>query len=170
MHGQPNIKSPELTFPIPPMSLLSPLVACTDYLPVQKPIKSYSMLSTMTCKIFSNTEPSIPFWCVNENACSRELGSINFQSSSPYCKARHSVLTKLVLDRVTELTPRNKNLYNMIWTRESALCKLRKKHRAKKLNEVCQLDSNHHTVSFIFFECRYFKIFVIYVLEQKASA
>ena len=30
----------------------------------------------------------------------------------------------------------------MIRTRESALCKLRKKYRAKKLKEVCQLDSN----------------------------
>jgi hypothetical protein len=30
----------------------------------------------------------------------------------------------------------------MIWTREIALCKLGKKYRAKKLKEVCQLDSN----------------------------
>jgi len=29
----------------------------------------------------------------------------------------------------------------MIRTRESALCKLRNKYRAKKLKEVCQLDS-----------------------------
>ena len=46
------------------------------------------------------------------------------------------------LDRVAELTPRKKKLYYMIRTRESALCKLRKKYRAKKLKEVCQLDSN----------------------------
>ena len=30
----------------------------------------------------------------------------------------------------------------MIQTRESAICKLRKKYMAKKLKEVCQLDSN----------------------------
>jgi len=30
----------------------------------------------------------------------------------------------------------------MIRTRECALCKLRNKYRAKKLKEVCQLDSN----------------------------
>jgi len=35
------------------------------------------------------------------------------------------------------LTPRKKKLYDMIRTRESALCKLRKKYRAKKLKEVC---------------------------------
>ena len=40
------------------------------------------------------------------------------------------------------MTPRKNKLYNMIWTRESALCKLRKKYRAKKLKEVCQLDSS----------------------------
>jgi hypothetical protein len=90
----------------------------------------------MISKIFSNTEPSIPFGYVNENACGRKLGSVSVQSSYTKGKARHFVLTKLVLDRVAELTPKNKNLYNMIWTRESALCKLRKNHRAKKLKDV----------------------------------
>jgi hypothetical protein len=115
------------------MSSSSPLIACTDYLPVQKPIKTYST-STTTSKIFSSTEPSIPFGCVNKNACGGELGNISHQSSSSKRKVRSSVLTKLVLDRVAELKPRNK-LYNLIRTRESALCKLRKKHKAKKLKE-----------------------------------
>jgi len=96
----------------------------------------------MTSKLFSNTEPFIPFGCVNKNACGRQLGSISLQSSSSKHKARHFVLTKLVLDRVAELTPRNKKLYNMIQTRDSALCKLRKMYRAKKLNDMCMLDSN----------------------------
>jgi len=30
----------------------------------------------------------------------------------------------------------------MIQTRDSALCKLRKMYRAKKLNDMCMLDSN----------------------------
>jgi len=128
--------------PIPPMSSSSPLVAFTDYLPVQKPVNNYSTLSTMTSKIFSSTEPSIPFGCVNKNACGGELGSISLESSSSKHKARHFVLTKLILDRVAEMTPRNKKVYNMIRTRESALCKLRKTYRAKKLKEVCQLDIN----------------------------
>jgi hypothetical protein len=83
------------------------------------------MLSILTSKIFSSTEPSIPFGCVNENACGRELGSISLQSSSKW-KARHCLQTKVVLDRVAELTPRNKKLHKMIQTREGALCKLRK--------------------------------------------
>ena len=124
------------------MSSSSPLVACTDYFPVQKPVKTSSMLSILTPKIFSSTEPSIPFGCVNNNVCCGELGSMSLQSSSSKHKAMYFVLTKLVLDRVAELTPRNKKLYNMIWTREGALCKMRKTYRAKKQKEVCQLDSN----------------------------
>ena len=141
-HSHSTPEPTELTFSTPPASSSSPLVACPVYLPVQKPIKTYSKLSILTSKTFSSTEPSIPLGRVNENACGGELGSVSLQSSSPKRKARHSVLKKLDLDRVVELTPRKKKLYNMIRTRESALCKLRKKYRAKKLKEVCQLDSN----------------------------
>ena len=142
-HSHSTPQPTELTFCIPPVSSSSPLLACPDYLPVQKPIKTYSKLSISTSsKTFSSTEPSIPLVHVNENACGGELGSVSLQSSSPKRKARHSVLKKLDLDRVAELTPRKKKLYHMIRTRESALCKLRKKYRAKKLKEVCKLDSN----------------------------
>jgi hypothetical protein len=90
------------------MSSSSPLVACPDYLPVQKPIKTYSKLSITASKTFSNTEPSSPLGFVNGNACGGEFGSVGLQSSSPKRKARHSVLKKLDLDRVAELTPRKK--------------------------------------------------------------
>jgi len=96
----------------------------------------------MASKTFSSTDPSIPHGRVNENACGGELGSISIQSSSPKRKARPSLRKKLDLDRVAEFTPRKKKQYNMIRTRESALCQLRKKYRARKLKEVCQLDSN----------------------------
>jgi hypothetical protein len=93
-------------------------------------------LSTTTSKIFSNTEPSIPIGCVNENASGRELGSISLQSPSSKHKARHFLLIKLVLDRVAELTRRNEKLYNMIRTRENTLRELRKMYRAKKPKEA----------------------------------
>ena len=35
-----------------------------------------------------------------------------------------------------------KEVFDRIWTRESALCKLRKKYMTKNTKEVCQLDSN----------------------------
>jgi len=99
-------------------------------------------LSITASKTFSSTEPCIPHSHVNENACGGELGSFSLQSSSPKRKAWHSVVKKLDLDRVAEFAPSYKKLYVMIRTRECALCKLRKKYRAKKLKEVCQLDSN----------------------------
>jgi len=105
-HSHSAPKPTELTFPISPMSFLSLFVACTDYLPVQKPVKTYSTLCTRTSKLISRTEPIIPFDCVNENACCGELGSISLQSSFSKRKARRFVLTKLVLNRVAELKPR----------------------------------------------------------------
>ena len=139
-HSHSTPQPTELTFCTPPVSSSSLLVACPDYLPVQKPLKTYSKLYVTASKTFSSTEPTIPLGCVNENACGGELRSVSLQSSSPKRKARRSVLKELDLDRVAELTPRKKKLHKMIWTRQSALCKLRKKYRAKKLEEVCQLE------------------------------
>ena len=56
-HSRLAPKPTELTFPIPPMSSSSPLVACPNYLPVQKPIKPYSKLSVTASKTFSSTFP-----------------------------------------------------------------------------------------------------------------
>ena len=69
-HSHSTTQPTELTFCTPPVSYSSPLLACPDYLPVQKPIKTYSKLSIMiSSKTFSSTEPSIPLVHVNENAC-----------------------------------------------------------------------------------------------------
>jgi hypothetical protein len=103
------------TVSIPPVSTSAPLVACADYLPVQKPIKTYSNMSITASKTYLSAELSIPHGCDNENACGEELGSINLQCSSPKCKARCSILKTLDLDRVGELTPRKK-LCDMIQT------------------------------------------------------
>jgi hypothetical protein len=113
-HSHSAPKPTELTFPIPPMSCLSPRVACTDYPLFHKPIKTYCTLSTATSKTFSSTEPFIPFGCVNEQTCGVKLRSISLLRSSPQRKARHYVITTLDLNRVAELTPRKKKLYNMI--------------------------------------------------------
>jgi hypothetical protein len=120
-HSHLATKPTELTFHIPPMSSSPPLVACTEYLPVQKPIKTYSTLCTMTSKIFSNTDLSIPFVCVNENVCGEELGSISLQNTSSKHKASNFVPSKLGLDRVAELTLRNYKPYSRIRKRESEM-------------------------------------------------
>jgi len=99
-HSHSTPQPTKLNFSTPPVSSSSPLVACPDYLPVQKPIKTYSKLSITTSKTFSITEPSIPLGLVNENVCGGELGSVSLQSSSPKRKARHSVLKNLDLDEL----------------------------------------------------------------------
>jgi len=97
-HSHSAPKPTEFTFPIPPISYSSPLVACTDYLPVQKAITTYSKLSITASKTFSSTEPSILLGSVNEIACGgEELRSFSLQSTSPKCKARHSVLKKSLI-------------------------------------------------------------------------
>jgi len=91
---------------------------------------------------FSKEDTSFPFVSANESASGEELGRVNLQSSSPKRKAQHAFIKGLGLDRVAKLTPRKKKLYCRIQTRESALCKLRKKYVTKKMKEVCQFDCN----------------------------
>jgi hypothetical protein len=89
------------------MSSASPLVALQTTFLSRKQLKQYTK-STRTSKIFSDTELLVPFGCVKENACGGELGSISLQNNSSKRKARHFVLTKMVLDRVAESMTRNK--------------------------------------------------------------
>jgi hypothetical protein len=59
-HSHSTTQHTELPFSTPPVSSSSPLVACPDYLSVQKPIKTYSMLSITASETFWSTETSIP--------------------------------------------------------------------------------------------------------------
>jgi hypothetical protein len=94
-HSAP--KPTELNFPILPMSSLSPLVACTDYFPVLKTIKTYSTFSIMATTTLSSSQPTTPLGCVNKYACGEEFRNISLQSSSPNRKTRHSVLKKSLI-------------------------------------------------------------------------
>jgi hypothetical protein len=51
-----------------------------------------------------------------------------FKVLPPKCKAWQSVIEEHGLDIVAKLTPRKKKLYYRIQTRESMVCKLRKKY------------------------------------------
>jgi len=143
--------------------------SCEDYLHVLVPTKTYSKKSKTSVtkepiqihsdtsshsfispdmsvpaetSTFSKEDTSFPLVSASESASGEELGSVNLQSSSPKRKARYSLIKDLGLDRVAKLTPSKKKLYDRIWTRESALCKLRKKNMTKDMKEVCKLDSN----------------------------
>jgi hypothetical protein len=61
---------------------------------------------------------------VHENACSGELGSIKPETSSQKRIACLSILKKLDLDGVGDLTPRKLKLYNILQTNDSVLHKL----------------------------------------------
>jgi len=88
---------------------------------------------------FSDKETSIPAGVVHENACSGVLGSIKPQMPSQKRKACNSILKKLDLGGVGDLTPRKLKLYNTLKTNNSALHKLRKSYRTKELKEICRL-------------------------------
>jgi hypothetical protein len=91
------------------MSSLSPLVACTDYPAVQKPLKTYSKMSVTASKHFQ-----IQKMLVVENL-EHQPSKFSKVQSKAFCTK------KLHLARVAELTPRRKKLYSMIWIKEIAL-------------------------------------------------
>jgi hypothetical protein len=43
---------------------------------------------------------------------------------------------------MSDLTPRKRELYHRIWREGIALCKLRKKYRSRKLEDLCYVDSD----------------------------
>jgi hypothetical protein len=70
-----------------------------------------------------------------------EFGCFSDQNSSSKPTARRSLLKELNLAR-SDLTPRKRKLYDRIRRKESALCKLRKKYRSRKLKDPCDVDSD----------------------------
>jgi hypothetical protein len=57
-------------------------------------------------------------------------------------RARNSLLKELNVASFSEFTPRKRKLYEDIQNKESALCKLKKKYKGKKLKKLCDADSD----------------------------
>jgi len=70
-----------------------------------------------------------------------EFGCFSDQNSSSKPTARRSLLKELNL-ALSDLTPRKRKLYQRIRGKESALCKLRKKYRSRKLKDLHHVDSD----------------------------
>jgi hypothetical protein len=87
-------------------------------------------------------ETSISLSPVNSNVSDGELRCINHPSSSSKTRARHSPLKQLNLAKVKDLTPRKRKLNERIRNKKSALCKLKRKCKAKKLENIYGLDSD----------------------------
>jgi hypothetical protein len=56
-------------------------------------------------------------------------------------RVKHS-LKELNLASFLELTPRKRKLYEHTRNKDSALCKLEKKYKGKKLKKLCDVDSD----------------------------
>jgi hypothetical protein len=96
--------------------------------------------SSTATNTFEVKETSFLLSSVNINTSDGELGHINHQSSSSKPRARHSLLKELNLAFFSELTLRNRKLYEHIWNKHSALCKLKTKYRGKKLTKLCDVN------------------------------
>ena len=79
-------KPTELTFPIPPMSSSSPLVACTDYFPVQKPIKTYTRCPQRHPKYFQIHSPPFPLGVLTKMLVAESLVVSGFKVLSQSAK------------------------------------------------------------------------------------
>jgi hypothetical protein len=130
---------------------------------VENPSTSFQISAVQSsptaANIFAVKETSFSLSSVNINTSDGELGFVNRQSSSSKPRAKHSLLEGLNLTSLKELTPRERKVYERIQTKESALCKLKKIYKRKKMKELCNVDSDPLTANFNFFQCRGCPIF-----------
>jgi hypothetical protein len=159
---------PQPSFPslyIPPLDSFPSVLTHEGDLHVLRPTKTYSKASVTSSPIhtespstssqipalqvsptaantFAVEETSFTPSSIKVNACDGELRHINCPSSSSKPTARHSLLKELNLASFSELTPRKRKLYECIRNKESVLCKLKKKYKAKKLKKLSSVDSD----------------------------
>jgi hypothetical protein len=148
-------------------SAVTPVPIHTDM-----PSTSFEMSTVQPSPTAANTyavkETSFPLSFVNINASDGELMHINRHSSSSKPRVRRSLLKKLNLPSISELTPRNRKCDEDIRNKENAVCKLKKKYKVKKLKYLCGVDGDSlmENLSSSFSVCRGFQIFGSNVSEQ----
>jgi hypothetical protein len=150
-----------------PLPLPSEMIPEEDSLHVLPPLRTYSKLPLSSTRIASPppihidgpstsspicvpnpTQAAANIFSVEDTSFSLSLDAsdgefrcFSDQNSSSKPGARHSLLKELNL-ATSDLTPRKRKLYNKIRRKESALCKLRKKYRSRKLKDLCDVDSD----------------------------
>ena len=163
--GAPWVHPQNSNLPLlPPLPLTSELTPEENSLHVLPPLRTYSKLrsssthietplpthidgpstSSSICvpnptpaaaNIFSVEDTSLPLSLHSSD------GEFSDQNSSLKPTARRSLLKELNL-ALSDLTPRKRTLYQRIRGKESALCKLRKKYRSRKLKDLHHVDSD----------------------------
>jgi hypothetical protein len=98
--------------------------------------------SPTAANTFDLKETAFSLSSVNINAFDAEPGHINHHSSPSKHRASHSLLKELSSTSLSELAPRKRNLYEHILNKESALCKLKKKYKGKKLKKLYDVESD----------------------------
>ena len=152
---------------LPPLPLTSELTPEKNSLQVLPPLRTYSKLRSSSTHIetpfpthidgpstsspISVQSPTLAaanIFSVENTSLSLsldssdgEFGCFSDQNSSSKPTARRSLLKELNL-AMSDLTPRKRKLYRRIRRKESALCKLRKKYRSRKLKDLCDVDSD----------------------------
>jgi hypothetical protein len=169
---QPPAVSPQnFNLPVlPPLPLTSELTPEENILQVLPPLRTYSKLRSFsthietplhihidgsstsspisvpnptqaTANIFSVEDTSLSLSLDSSTTSDGEFRCFSDQNSSSKPTARRSLLRELNL-ALSDLTSRKRKLYQRIWRKESALCKLRRKYRSKKLKDLCDVDSD----------------------------
>ena len=91
--------------------------------------------------LFSVEDTSLSLSLDSSTASDGEFGCFSDQNSSSKPRARRSLLKELH-SALSDLTPRERKLYQTIRRKESALCKLRQKYKSRKLKDLCDVDSD----------------------------
>ena len=152
---------------MPPLPLTSKLTPEENSLLVLPPLSTYSKLRSSPTHIktplpthINGPSTSSPIYVPNPTQATANLFSVECtslslslfssdgefrcfsdQNSSSKPIARRSLLKELNLV-MSDLKPRKWKLYQRIRRKESALCKLRKKYRPRKLKDLCDVDSD----------------------------
>ena len=106
------------------------------------PLQSlYQILQNAAANIFSVEDTSLSLSLDSSTASDGEFRCFSDQNSSSKPTARRSLLRELNL-AMSDLTPRQRKLYQRIRRKESALCKLKKKYKSRNLKDLCNVDSD----------------------------
>jgi hypothetical protein len=98
-------------------------------------------LTQAAANLFSVEETSLSLSLDSTTASDGEFVCFSDKNSSSKPTAKRSLLRKFNF-AMSDLTPRKRKLYRIIRRKESALCKLRKKFRSRKLEDLCDVDSD----------------------------
>jgi hypothetical protein len=148
LNSLPSVLSPQKNLHVQPPKRTYSKLPMSSSIPTPLPFYVDSPSTSSQISAVNSTPTAANTFAVEGTSCPLTLNAsegefrhINGQNSSSKPRARHSLLKDLNLATVSQLTPREKFLYDRIRNKESALCKLRKKYR-QNLGFVSGVEGN----------------------------